>query len=49
VLMDHPDILARINGGATVNNPAMVSKAKIAEMFEVERLFVMGICREYCC
>jgi len=41
VLMDHPDILARINGGATVNNPAMVSKAKIAEMFEVERLFVM--------
>jgi hypothetical protein len=41
VLMDHPDILARINGGATVNNPAMVSKTKIAEMFEVERLFVM--------
>jgi len=41
VLMDHPDIIARINGGATVNNPAMVSKSKIAEMFEVERLFVM--------
>ena len=41
VLLDHPDILARINGGATITNTALVSKAKIAEIFEVERLFVM--------
>lgn len=41
VLLDHPDILARLNGGATVTNTALVSNAKLAEIFEVERLFVM--------
>lgn len=41
VLVDHPDILARLNGGATVSNTALVTDAKLAEIFEVERFFVM--------
>ena len=41
VLVDHPDILARLNGGATVANTALITDAKLAEIFEVERLFVM--------
>ena len=40
-LVDHPDILARLNGGATVTNTALITKAKLAEVFEVERLFVL--------
>lgn len=41
VLVDHPDVLARLNGGATVSNTALVTDAKLAEIFEVERFFVM--------
>jgi hypothetical protein len=41
VLVDHPDILARLNGGATVTNTALITEAKLAEIFEVERLFVL--------
>jgi hypothetical protein len=41
VLVDHPDILARLNGGATVTNTALITDAKLAEIFEVERFFVM--------
>ena len=41
VLVDHPDILARLNGGATVSNTALITDAKLAEIFEVERFFVM--------
>jgi len=40
-LVDHPDILARLNGGATVTNTALITDAKLAEIFEVERFFVM--------
>jgi hypothetical protein len=40
-LVDHPDILARLNGGATVANTALITDAKLAEIFEVERFFVM--------
>lgn len=40
-LINHPTILARLNGGATVTNTALVSDAKLAEMFEVERFLVM--------
>lgn len=40
-LVDHPDILARLNGGATVSNTALITDAKLAEIFEVERFFVM--------
>lgn len=40
-LVNHPDILARLNGGATVTNTALVTDAKIAEIFDVERFFVM--------
>jgi len=39
-LVDHPDILARLNGGATVANTALITDTKLAEIFEVERLFV---------
>ena len=40
-LIDHPDVLARLNGGATVTNPALITDAKLAEIFEVERFFVL--------
>jgi len=41
ILINHPDILARLNGGATVTNTAKVSDAKLAEIFEVENFYVM--------
>jgi hypothetical protein len=41
VLINHPDILARLNGGATVTNTAMITDAKLAEIFEVENLYIM--------
>ncbi len=41
VLVNHPDILDRLNGGATVTNTALITQAKIAEVFGVERLFIM--------
>jgi len=40
-LINHPDILARLNGGSTVANPALITDAKLAEIFEVENFFVM--------
>jgi len=40
-LINHPDILARLNGGATVSNTALITNAKLAEIFEVENFFVM--------
>jgi len=41
ILINHPDILARLNGGATVTNTAKISDAKLAEIFEVENFYVM--------
>ena len=40
-LINHPDILARLNGGATVTNTALITDAKLAEIFEVENFYVM--------
>jgi len=40
-LVNHPDILARLNGGATVTNTALITDAKLAEIFEVENFYVM--------
>lgn len=41
ILINHPDILARLNGGSTVSNTALITNAKLAEIFEVENFFVM--------
>ena len=41
ILTNHPDILARLNGGATVSNTALIANAKLAEIFEVENFYVM--------
>lgn len=41
ILVNHPDILARLNGGATVSNTALITNSKLAEIFEVENFFVM--------
>ena len=41
VLVNHSDILNRLSGGATVTNTALVTKAKLAEIFEVENYYVM--------
>ncbi len=40
-LVNHPTILARLNGGATVTNTALVTDAKLAEIFGVEEFMVM--------
>lgn len=40
-LVNHPTILNRLNGGATVSNPAMITDAKLAEIFGVQRFLVM--------
>ena len=45
VLINHPDILARLNGGSTVANPALITDAKLAEIFEVENFYVMEAVR----
>ncbi|NRA77806.1 MAG: hypothetical protein HRU18_06325 [Pseudoalteromonas sp.] len=41
ILVNHPDILGRLNGGATVTNTALITDAKLAEIFEVEQFLVM--------
>jgi|TARA_B110000908_G_scaffold131331_1_gene154556 hypothetical protein len=41
ILINHPDVLARLNGGATVANTALITDAKLAEIFEVENFYVM--------
>lgn len=41
VLVNHPIILGRLNGGATVTNTALVTDAKLAEIFGVEEFMVM--------
>jgi len=41
ILINHPAILARLNGGATVANTALITDAKLAEIFEVENFYVM--------
>ena len=41
ILINHPDILARLNGGATVSNTALITNSKLAEIFEVENFYVM--------
>jgi hypothetical protein len=45
ILINHPDILARLNGGATVSNTALITNAKLAEIFEVENFYVMEAVR----
>jgi len=40
-LVNNADIIARLSGGATVSNTALVTKAKLAEIFEVENYYVM--------
>ncbi|CAB4125080.1 Major capsid protein GpE [uncultured Caudovirales phage] len=40
-LINHTDILGRLNGGATVTNTALVTDAKLAEIFGVEEFLVM--------
>lgn len=39
-LVHHPNILARLNGGATVSDTALVTDAKLAEIFEVSQFLV---------
>ena len=41
ILVNHPDILARLNGGATVANTALITDGELAEIFEVEAFYVM--------
>lgn len=45
VLVNHPDILARLSGGSTITNTALVTNAKLAEIFEVENFYVMKAIR----
>ena len=40
-LINHPDILARLNGGATVTNTAIITQAKLAEIFEIAEYHII--------
>ena len=40
-LLDHPDIVGRINGGGNVNLPAIVQRQLLAALFELEEILVM--------
>jgi hypothetical protein len=40
-LMDNDEILARITGGSTVSQPAKVMKTLLAQLFELDEIFVM--------
>lgn len=40
-LLDHPDIVARINQGQTPGGPAMSTRETIAALFEVDEILVM--------
>jgi hypothetical protein len=40
-LLDHPDIVSRISGGASMGNPAIVQKQLLAALFELEEILVM--------
>jgi hypothetical protein len=39
-LLDNDDILARISGGATTQLPAMVMRARLMELLELDQIFV---------
>ena len=41
ILVNHPDILARLNGGSTINNPALITDGKLAEIFGMENFLIM--------
>ena len=41
ILINHPKVLARLNGGSTVQNPALVTDNMLAQIFEVENFYVM--------
>ena len=40
-LINNPNIISRLNGGSTINNPALVTDGKLAEIFGVENFYVM--------
>ena len=41
ILVNHPEILARLNGGSTINNPALITDGKLAEIFGMENFLIM--------
>lgn len=41
VLINHPDIIDRISGGATTVNPALVTDRMLAQVFDVEEFLVI--------
>lgn len=41
ILVNHPDCLSRLNGGSTITNTALITDAKLAEIFEVKNFYVM--------
>jgi hypothetical protein len=40
VLVDHPDIVARLSGGATPQNMAITQEVQLATIFGMERIYV---------
>jgi hypothetical protein len=40
-LKNHPDVLSRIDGGATTSVPALVMRQKLAELLELDQLLIM--------
>ncbi len=42
VLQDNDEVLSRITGGSTSQNAAMVRRDLVAQLFELDKIFVMG-------
>ncbi len=40
-LINNADILQRLNGGSTIDNPALINDAKLAEIFGVQKFLVI--------
>lgn len=41
ILLDHPDIIGRLDAGQTPNGPAMATKEALAKLFELDEIIVM--------
>lgn len=40
-ILDHPDIVGRLDAGQTPGGPAMVNKGRLAALFEIDEILVM--------
>jgi hypothetical protein len=41
VLLEHPNVVNRVSGGATTGSPAVITKTQLASLFEVDEILVL--------